>query len=166
VQGITKLNDTYFDTSTYNKPAWRALVTCQEIGHDYGLGHQDENFETDLTTSCMDYTKWPAGNEHPDQHDLDQLTVIYNHLETAAAGTESSVSRQGQTRGQGRAQEVDPAVLQAESGDTPTSWGRPVEFTADGRPHVYVEQVSPAVRKVTHVFWAVDEEHRGGAHED
>ncbi|HET9459075.1 MAG TPA: hypothetical protein VFO51_03740, partial [Sphingomicrobium sp.] len=39
-QGITKLNDTYFNTSTYNTPAWRNMVTCQEIGHDYGLDHQ------------------------------------------------------------------------------------------------------------------------------
>lgn len=150
VQGITKLNDTYFNTPTYNTPAWRALVTCQEIGHDYGLGHQDENFETDLTTSCMDYTRWPAGNEHPDQHDYDQLAVIYNHLEPVSSSSSQSA------RGQGQAAGVDPALLQSESGDTPVEWGRAVDYTADGRPHVFVEQVSPTVRKVTHVFWTPD----------
>ena len=36
-QGTTKLNDTYFNTATYNKPAWRNLVMCQELGHTFGL---------------------------------------------------------------------------------------------------------------------------------
>ena len=40
-QGTVKLNDTYFNTPQYNKPEWRALVTCQEIGHTFGLDHQD-----------------------------------------------------------------------------------------------------------------------------
>ena len=43
-QGNVKLNDTYFNTATYNTPAWRDLVTCQEIGHTFGLDHQDTNF--------------------------------------------------------------------------------------------------------------------------
>jgi hypothetical protein len=85
VQGTTKLNDTYFNTPTYNTPTWRALVTCQEVGHDYGLGHQDEDFSTDNTNSCMDYTSIPAGNEHPDAHDYQQLLDIYDHLESACA---------------------------------------------------------------------------------
>src|SRR5215207_1679842 len=44
-QAYTKLNDTYFDTAKYNTPSWRALVACQEIAHDFGLDHQDENFD-------------------------------------------------------------------------------------------------------------------------
>jgi hypothetical protein len=78
-QGTTKLNDSYFNTAQYNTPSWRALVACQEIGHNYGLGHQDENFATDSTNSCMDYTNLPAGNEHPDAHDYQQLETIYAH---------------------------------------------------------------------------------------
>ena len=85
-QGTTKLNDTYYGSgSSYNTPAWRAAVTCQEIGHDYGLGHQDEDFSTDATSSCMEYTSVPAGNEHPDQHDYDQLLAVYNHTDSASA---------------------------------------------------------------------------------
>ena len=83
-QGTTKLNDTYFNMARYNTPSWRALVTCQEIGHDYGLGHQDEDFNTDNTNSCMDYTNLPGGNEHPDAHDYQQLLSIYNHTEAGA----------------------------------------------------------------------------------
>lgn len=139
-QGTTKLNDTYFNTPTYNTPSWRALVTCQEIGHDYGLGHQDEDFSTDNTNSCMDYTSNPQGNEHPDAHDYQQLLAIYNHLESpfAASG----------------------AVAQTEPGDTPSEWGRPTAFLRDGRPHVF-ERIEGGRKVITHVFWALGEGPRG-----
>ena len=40
----TKLNDAYFGSgSIYDTPIWRASVTCQEIGHTFGLDHQDES---------------------------------------------------------------------------------------------------------------------------
>ncbi|HYI41567.1 MAG TPA: hypothetical protein VE053_14745 [Allosphingosinicella sp.] len=84
-QATTKLNDSYYGSgSSYNTPAWRAAVTCQEIGHDYGLAHQDEDFSTDATNSCMEYTNVPAGNEHPDQHDYDQIASIYSHVHAAS----------------------------------------------------------------------------------
>jgi hypothetical protein len=145
-QGITKLNDTYFNTAKYNTPAWRALVTCQEIGHDFGLGHQDEDFATDATTSCMDYTNVPQGNEHPDQHDYGQLESIYQHSD----GSSSSTQSPGQSEGAG--------------GNTPAEWGRPVDFTADGRPHVFEKVVAPGRRMITHVFWAEGEGPRGQHH--
>lgn len=138
-QGTTKVNDTYFNTAQYNTPAWRALVMCQEIGHDYGLGHQDEDFNTDDTTSCMDYTNLPEGNEHPDAHDYQQLLDIYNHTES---GT-SVMSRSATSNG--------------EPGDTPADWGRAVHFTRDGRPDVFVQDLGGGNRKITHVFWAVGE---------
>src|SRR5262245_5853373 len=40
-KGAVKLNDTYFNTPQYNTPPWRRLVTCQEVGHTFGLAHQD-----------------------------------------------------------------------------------------------------------------------------
>ncbi|RPH54448.1 hypothetical protein EHM82_06840, partial [bacterium] len=93
-QAITKLNDTYFNTATYNTPAWRRLVTCQEIAHDFGLDHQDETFGNANLGSCMDYTDDPDGgaggassndpsNEHPNAHDFDQLVTIYSHLDSS-----------------------------------------------------------------------------------
>ena len=142
-QGVTKLNDTYFNTARYNTPAWRALVTCQEIGHDYGLGHQDEDFSTDATTSCMDYTNVPEGNEHPDAHDYAQLDLIYGHADAAAAVSSTA------------------AAPQADGGNSPAEWGRPVDFTADGRPHIYVRDLPGGHRLITHVFWAIGEGPRG-----
>ena len=142
-QGTTKLNDTYFASVQYSNPSWRALVTCQEIGHNYGLGHQDENFNTDSTNSCMDYTNNPSGNEHPDAHDYEQLLAIYNHLEVAAASV------------------VGAASIGQETGDTPAEWGRPVHFDSQGRPDYFEHIDAPGRKKLTHVFWAVGEGPRG-----
>ena len=138
-QGTTKLNDTYFNTSQYNTPSWRALVTCQEIGHDYGLGHQDEDFNTDSTNSCMDYTSLPAGNESPDAHDYQQLLSIYNHLESAASTAFGGNGNAGA----------------ADIGDSPSDWGRAIHFTKDGRPDVFERVDGPGRKTITHVFWAL-----------
>lgn len=78
-QGTVKLNDTYFNTPTYNTPAWRRLVMCQELGHTFGLDHQDENFSGANLGTCMDYTSDPDGppsNEHPNAHDWEQLLSL------------------------------------------------------------------------------------------
>jgi hypothetical protein len=94
-QAITKVNDTYFNTATYNTPAWRRLVMCQEIAHDFGLDHQDETFDNANLGSCMDYTNDPDGgaggasstdpsNEHPNSHDFEQLLTIYGHVHSSA----------------------------------------------------------------------------------
>jgi hypothetical protein len=77
-QGTVKLNDSYFNTSTYNTPAWRNLVSCQEVGHTFGLDHQDENFDNSNLGTCMDYTRDPSTNQHPNQGDYDQLLCIYD----------------------------------------------------------------------------------------
>lgn len=143
-QGTTKLNDSYYNTAQYNTPAWRAAVTCQEIGHDFGLGHQDENTSTDLTNSCMDYTNNPAGNEHPDAHDYEQLLTIYNHMES------------GMTAG-GRGQ----SGLGVDSGDTPAEWGRAIHFDRQGRPDYFERIDAPGHKTITHVYWAVGEGPRG-----
>ncbi|HXG40454.1 MAG TPA: hypothetical protein VNJ28_05885, partial [Candidatus Limnocylindrales bacterium] len=84
-QATVKVNDTYFNTATYNTPAWRRLVMCQEVGHTFGLDHQDETFDNPTLGTCMDYTNDPDGppsNEHPNAHDYEQLETIYAHLDS------------------------------------------------------------------------------------
>jgi uncharacterized membrane protein YgcG len=169
VAGTTKLNDNYFNRDAYNNYTWRQLVTCQEIGHDYGLAHQNENFATDETTSCMEYTSRPADNEHPDFHDYEQLLIIYGGGGSGDGGGDTGDGGGGGGKGKGggngggkpdgsgggkgKNKVVLPAV-----GNTPSTWGRPVEYLPNGKPHKFVREAN-GIKFVTHVTWAPDEGH-------
>jgi hypothetical protein len=142
-QAITKVNDTYFRTAQYNTPAWRRLVMCQELAHDFGLDHQDENFNNGNLGSCMDYTSDPDGppsNEHPNAHDYDQLEAIYAHTDS------TTTIGQSQT---GNA----PAMDQIE-GEGPGQWGRLVRRTNGGRTETYELDFGHGRKIITHVIWA------------
>lgn len=92
-QATTKMNDTYYATgSKYDTPIWRAAVMCQEVGHAWGLDHQDES-GADFHT-CMDYASNPdADNTHPNSHDYAELAIIYSHLDsTTTIGLSASPS--------------------------------------------------------------------------
>jgi hypothetical protein len=80
VRGYTKLNDSYFSTAFYNNYAWKQSVTCQELGHNIGLDHQDEDFDNTPLFTCMDYQDppYPA----PNDHDYDELEAIYEHTDS------------------------------------------------------------------------------------
>jgi len=81
--GYTKLNDTYFSSGYaggyYDTFDWRQSVTCQELGHNLGLDHQDENFGNQSLFSCMDYQDPPYPD--PNDHDFGQLVEIYGHTD-------------------------------------------------------------------------------------
>lgn len=96
-QGTVKNNDYYFGSSSYqyNNTAEMQHVICQEIGHTFGLDHQDET-GISLNT-CMDYYHNTSDSDilstHPNQHDYDQLTKIYKHKDrftTVGASVPSS----------------------------------------------------------------------------
>jgi hypothetical protein len=160
VQATTQLNDTYFAFDFYNTPAWRALVACQEVGHDFGLDHQDTAFDNVNLGTCMDYTRAPAGgvyngfdygpsNEHPNKHDYDELKIIYNHDDgAAAAATDFGVREVGK---------VVPPSMSAPAGVSPAEWGRAIHFDRQGRPNVYERTIAPGRKVLTHVFWAIGE---------
>jgi hypothetical protein len=78
--GYTKLNDFYFSLDYYDDPLWKQSVTCQELGHNLGLDHQDEDFDNESLNTCMDYQDPPT--EDPNTHDYQQLSAIYGHLDT------------------------------------------------------------------------------------
>jgi hypothetical protein len=146
-QAVTKVNDSYFNTPTYDTPAWRRLVMCQEVGHDFGLDHQDETFANANLGTCMDYTNDPDGgpggastndpsNEHPNQHDYAQLNSIYQHLDgTTTVG-------QLTTRG--------AAASQLDRGQ----FGQLVRSTNGGRTQLFVLELGNGHRVFTHVIWA------------
>lgn len=153
-QGTTKLNDTYFNMAQYNTPAWRQFVTCQEIGHDFGLNHQDENFNNANLGTCMDYTNLPTSNQHPNAHDFAQLETIYAHLDSSNSFTGSAGTTNFGLREIGR-----PAAQQRGDlgvGDTMADWGQAVSRDGKGRPDTFVRQLPDGRKVITHVLWAPD----------
>lgn len=134
--GTVKLNDTYFDTTKYNTTAWRNLVSCQEVGHTFGLDHQDENFSNANLNTCMDYTNNPATNQHPNAHDYAQLESIYAHLDTTTTVGATTAKRPAQV------------------GNDPSSWGRLVSGSRSKGQGTYVRDFGHGQIVVTHVTWA------------
>lgn len=92
VQGVAKMNDSYFMTGTYNDASAKQHVMCQEVGHDFGLGHQYTE------PSCMDDRNglFDPAYIHPAAHDWEQLQTIYNaHLDAAAQAAPSGPGNSG-----------------------------------------------------------------------
>lgn len=157
VQGTTQLNDTYFDMPRYNTAAWRRLVACQEIAHDFGLDHQDENFSNYNLGTCMDYTSAPEGGEYngfdygpsnvsTNDHDYEQILAIYNHKDaTSAAATDFGAREVGKPAG--------PRISSEPAGLSPSEWGRAIDHDAHGRPDTFEKVLAPGQKKITHVFW-------------
>ena len=138
-RGTVKLNDTYFNTATYNTSAWRALVTCQEIGHTFGLDHQDTNFNNANLGTCMDYTNDPSTNRHPNAHDYEELDIIiYAHLD--------STTTISQGAGSSFAVDIDH--------NDRRTWGQLVKQA--GRTAIYELDLGGGSKTVTFVIWALE----------
>lgn len=136
-QGTVKVNDTYFSTSKYNTAAWKNLVLCQEIGHTFGLDHQDEDFSNSPLGTCMDYTNDPTPNQHPNLHDYEMLETIYAHLD--AQSTTPTLPRS-------KRQEVDHL--------DPSSWGKAIKTSKNGHNVLYEKSVGNGEKIFTFVIWA------------
>jgi len=140
-QGSSKMNDSYFSSSTYNNPNEKLHVMCQEIGHTFGLGHTSEDGSSQNT--CMDYFSNTGANAtstlstHPNQHDYDQLASIYAHLDsTTTVGFSAFAANQFGD---------DP--------DAPHNWGRLVSQSANGRSSYYELDHGNGNKIARHVFW-------------
>lgn len=141
-QGVTKVNDTYFNTTTYNTPGWKNLVMCQEVGHTLGLNHQDENFSNTNLGTCMDYTSNPLGppsNEHPNLHDYNQLKTIYTHLDLIT------------TVGQGISTKNGKAKI-ADDVEDSKEWGK--EVKRKGKIAIYERDFGSGNKLFTFVIYA------------
>lgn len=142
--GTVKVNDSYFNTASYNTPAWRQMVMCQEIGHTFGLDHQDENFDNANLGTCMDYTSDPSTNQHPNQHDFEQLVTIYSHLDgTTTVGSFVAAANLPPQANDAAGAAADPAA-----------WGKLIRRSADGRLEVYELDLGGGNRIRTFVIWA------------
>lgn len=143
--GSVRLNDTYFNTAQYNTTAWRNLVMCQEVGHIFGLDHQDEDFSNPNLGTCMDYTNSPSSNQHPNAHDYEQLQSIYSHTDASSATAMES--------------DAPPAMEQLYLAG-PGQWGRVMSRYADGRPSRYELDFGRGHKIITHVFWVPESDRR------
>lgn len=151
-QATTKVNDFYFNKPKYNTPAWRRLVMCQEVGHTFGLDHQDENFSNGNLGSCMDYTSDPDGppsNEHPNSHDFQQLETIYNGHKDSTTSANQAIARN-----------VPPPAMNEIDLEGPGQWGKLVRSTRGGRLEQYELDFGGGHKIFTFVIWA-DEGDRG-----
>ncbi len=137
-KGVVKVNDTYFNTAKYNKPEWRNLVMCQEVGHTLGLDHQDEKFDNPNLGSCMDYTSNPDSNQHPNTHDYEQLEVIYSHLDSFSTIGALAVKNFGQ--------------YLTENLENPNEWGQKIKD--NGAIAEYERRLPTGLKLHTFVIWA------------
>jgi hypothetical protein len=142
-QGTAKMNDTYLASASYSETA-RQHVICQEIGHVWGLDHQDES-GADLNT-CMDYSN-ALDNPHPNAHDYQQLETIYSHLDGGALAPDAEILG---SEGLGKA----PSGFANAELESVDSWGALVSASADGHSALYVRDFGKGFQIFTFVFWA------------
>ena len=151
-QGSAKMNDTYFNTATYNNPNERLHVVCQEVAHTFGLDHQSTDGSSQ--NSCMDYFSNTGANAtstlstKPNQHDFDELNLIYAHLDSTS--TVAMIAAQVAAFSQGA------AAAGRDISDDPQSWGQLVRQSANGRSSHYERENGDGSRNVTHVYWTLE----------
>lgn len=151
-QGSAKMNDTYFNTATYNNPNEREHVVCQEVAHTFGLDHQSTDGSSQ--NSCMDYFSNTGANAtstlstKPNQHDFDELNLIYAHLDSTT--TVAMIAAQVAAFSQG------PAAAGRDISDDPQSWGQLVRQSSNGRSSHYERENGDGSRNATHVYWTLE----------
>jgi hypothetical protein len=161
-KAYTKLNDTYFAMAKYNNNAFKQMVVCQEIAHDFGLDHQDEAFGNVNLGTCMDYTNAPQGgvyngfnygpdNTSPNSHDFEEIESIYAHLDaTTTIAARLGVIGSMSTR---------PLTIDEILSDADDNLGVPVRYDEKGRPNVFVKPIALSKdgeleQEITKILWA------------
>lgn len=159
-QALVKLNDTYFNTSKYDTQAWRDFVMCQEVGHTFGLSHQDEGFENANLGTCMDYTNDPDGtilsqlsNLNPNQHDYDMLAGIYAHLNDTDDGGSKPGKGNGGGKGGGKKDKSVGVGVNIDL-NNPSAWGQAISVDAQGHNSLYELNLGNGNKLFTFVIWA------------
>lgn len=138
VKATVQLNDTFLgDGAPYSSNAWRQMVMCQEIGHTFGLDHQDEDFYNANLDTCMDYTNRPDSNQDPNAHDYQMLEGIYGHPDGSTSGGGGDSGCNPRKPGCSGAAPKAPSFSQASR--------------ANGS--VYVDRMRNGLTRVKHVFW-------------
>jgi hypothetical protein len=149
IKGYTKLNDGYFTQSYYNHDNWKQSVTCQELGHDIGLDHQDEDFDNQSLFSCMDYQDPPF--EYPNTHDYDQLNAIYGHLDSYDSYLGGGSGGGGGSCNSPPGKGCNKSDIGWENSNI--GWG--MSLGRRGQSETFVRIDPQGIRHITHVTWAI-----------
>lgn len=142
-QGSAKMNDTYFNTSTYNNPNEKLHVMCQEVGHTFGLDHQSTSGAS--LNTCMDYFSNTGSNAnstlstHPNTHDYNELVTIYSHLDSTSTIKGATVASPG-----------------SEVTEKSETWGQLMRQSKDGRSSEYARLNFDGSETHTHVYWTLE----------
>jgi hypothetical protein len=153
-QGVTELNDYYFSGAgksyTYNNSAEQQHVVCQEVGHTFGLDHQDES-GISLDT-CMDYyhntSSTDTRSTKPNAGDFGELSCIYDpafkrRLVSSLVST-TYANYTHTCRGTGHLDSFDSAGAAAAFSP----------FASPMRTSKFVARLAGGARMVTFVTWA------------
>ena len=85
----------------------------------------------------MDYSNDPTPNQHPNQHDYEQLELIYSHLDTTSTFSQSTTAFAGN---------VDIT--------NPSEWGKEIRKSSDGRTSLFERDLGRGNKVFTFVIWA------------
>jgi hypothetical protein len=143
--GYTKLNDTYFSQPFYDE-TWMQSVTCQELGHNVGLDHQDEDFNNGSLYTCMDYQNPPF--EFPNFHDYEQLEIIYGHLDSY-----DSYSTNSGDGGSDGCNAPPGKGCNKAGANNDVGWG--MSIGRRGNAETFIRIDKNGIRHLTHVTWAL-----------
>lgn len=86
VASVAKMNENYLAGNSANMEHHKQYTMCHEIGHGFGLPHQDESFTNKDLGTCMDYSDSPQNNLVPNQKDFDSLNILYGDGEAPSEG--------------------------------------------------------------------------------
>ncbi len=140
-QGSAKMNDSYFNMAFYNNTNERRHVMCQEVAHTFGLDHQSTSGAS--LNTCMDYFSNTGANAgstlstKPNQHDFDELNLIYAHLDSTTTVAARAAS----------------AASSSDDENDSNKWGYLKSQSPNGRSSTYEQFHSDGSKTLTHVFW-------------
>lgn len=165
-QAVVKYNDTYYAYAFYNNDEQRDFVTCHEVGHTLGLGHEDVTFDNPNHQTCMDYTEDPYGNSGlgpydnsipgPSDWTILNSSTAYGHSHDGGTDPgpdpDPTPCRGGPKKcgnGAFAFREVGQAAPAYEG-----PYGRAVGYDGQGRPNEFVQDLGAGNRKITFIMWA------------
>ena len=148
--GTAKVNDSYFNTATYDNDNARRHVICQEVGHPLGLDHQKKP----RARSCMN-DNWGLFDPafiSPNGHDYDTLDEIYAHLDGSGGGGGGNGGGKG---GPDCTEKPNhPKCRQGAPGNSNGGFGKAVGRDDKGRDNQFEKDLGGGNKRVTFVTWA------------